>query len=84
MLLKPGKNSELVQSCRPISLLPVLSKVLEIIFLNRLTPIIEMKKILPNHQFGFRKGHGTIKQVHRLVEKIYLSFEKKSTVLPPF
>ena len=43
MVLKPGKNSELVESYRPISLLPVLSKVLEIIFLNRLTPIIEMK-----------------------------------------
>ena len=36
MVLKPGKNGELVQSYRPIGLLPLLSKVLEIIFLNRL------------------------------------------------
>ena len=33
MLLKNGKNTELLESYRPISLLSVLSKVLEIIFL---------------------------------------------------
>ena len=79
MVLKTGKNRELVESCRPICLLPVLSKVLEIIFLNRLTSIVESKKILSNHKFWFRKDHGTIEQVHRLVEKIHLSFEKKSS-----
>ena len=46
MVPKSGKNIELVQSYRPISLLPVFFKVPEIIFLNRLTPIVETKKNL--------------------------------------
>ena len=39
--------------------------------------IVESNKLLPKHQFGFRKKHSTIEQVHRLVEQIYESFEKK-------
>ena len=48
MILKPDKNSELVESYRLISLLLLLSKVLEIIFLNRLTPIVQT-----NHHLSF-------------------------------
>ena len=77
MVLKPGKSATDVKSYRPISLLPVASKVMETLFLGRLMPIIESRNLLPNHQFGFRKQHGTIEQVHRLVEKIFVSFDKK-------
>jgi len=49
---------------RPISLLPILSKILEKILLQRLTPIIEESKLIPSNQFGFRKKHGTIEQAH--------------------
>jgi len=55
---------------RPISLLPVLGKLLEKILLRRLERIVEDKKLLPNEQFGFRKGHDTVSQAIRLVEKI--------------
>ena len=44
--------------------------VFELLFLNRLTPIIEQRSLIPDHQFSFRKGHGTIKQVHRIVNCI--------------
>ena len=60
-------NSEDVKSYRPISLLPMLSKVLELLFLNRLSSII---KEIPDYQLGFWKGHGTIEQVHRVVNLI--------------
>ena len=75
MITKPGKNPNDITSYRPISLLPILSKILEKILL-RLTPIIEKSKLTPSHQFGFRKKHGTIEQVHRLVNKIH-DFETK-------
>lgn len=77
MIQKPGKPADQVTSYRPISLLPVLSKVLESLFIKRLMPIIEENKLIPNHQFGFRKNHGTIEQIHRLVETINSAFESK-------
>lgn len=57
--------------------MPILSKVLESLFLKRLTPIIEANKLIPPHQFGFRKSHGTIEQIHRLVETINAAYESK-------
>lgn len=77
MIQKPGKPTDQVKSYRPISLLSVLSKVLEILFLKRLTPIVNQKELIPDHQFGFRKNHGTIEQIHRLVETIHNAFESK-------
>jgi hypothetical protein len=50
-------------------------KVLEKILLKRLVPIIDEHQLIPKHQFGFRKGHGTIEQIHRLVNKINNDFE---------
>ena len=64
-------------SYRPISLLPLLSKILEKILLQRLTPIIDESKLIASHQFGFRKKHGTIEQAHRLVNKIHNDLEQK-------
>lgn len=77
MIQKPGKPTDQVKSYRPISLLPLLSKVLEILFLKRLMPIVTQKNLIPDHQFGFRKKHGTIEQIHRLVETINNAFESK-------
>lgn len=75
MMLKPGKDPHNPTSYRPISLLPTLSKLLEKAILNIIMPDIE--KIIPNHQFGFRREHGTIEQVHRLTEVIRLAFEER-------
>lgn len=77
MVLKPGKCAGDVKSYRPISLLPIPSKVLEILISRRLMPIIKEKGLIPAHQFGFRKRHGTVEQIHRLVEKINITFERK-------
>lgn len=77
MVPKPGKNTNDVKSYRSISLLPITSKVTEILFLKRLMPIIETNKLIPAHHFGFSQKHGTIEQIHRLIEKINYSSEKK-------
>jgi len=78
MIAKPGeKNPHDMTSDRPISLFPLLSKFLEKILLQRLTPIIDESKLIPSHQFGFRKKHGTIEEVHRLVNKIHNDLENK-------
>lgn len=77
LILKPGKDATETASYRPISLLPVLSKVFERIFVAKLKPLLEEKQIIPNHQFGFRQNHSTVEQVHRLVKKIRGDLEHK-------
>ena len=74
---KPGKDANNVSSYRPISLLPTISKVFERIFADRLDVIIQQKDLLPNHQFGFRKKHSTIQQIHRVTNKIITDFDNK-------
>lgn len=75
MITKPGKEPTLLKSYRPISLLPIMSKLFEKLLLKRIIPIINEKKLLPNHQFGFRKKHSTIEQVHRLISIIEKALE---------
>lgn len=77
LILKPGKDPVEPKSYRPISLLPVLSKVFEKLLLKRLQPVLTSKQLIPEHQFGFRQQHSTIEQIHRIVTKISEDFEKK-------
>ncbi|GFT87273.1 probable RNA-directed DNA polymerase from transposon X-element [Trichonephila clavipes] len=69
-ILKPGKNSALAKSYRPISLLPVLSKLAEKIILARLNDYLEREKILIPEQHGFRPRLSTSHQLLRVVEFI--------------
>lgn len=77
LIHKPGKPSHLPSSYRPISLLPSFSKILEKIIIKRIYPIITEKKIIPDTQFGFRNNHSALHQVHRIVDNIASSLEKK-------
>ena len=42
-----------------------------------MSPIVETKRLIPNHQFGFRQKHLTIEQYHRVVHLINTAFEDK-------
>lgn len=77
MIPKPGKPPHEITSYRPISLLPSMSKLFERLLLKRLKPIIENKKLIPDHQFGFRNKHSTIDQVHRITNVIEQALEEK-------
>ena len=57
-LFKSG-NSMKVNHFRPVSILPVSSKILERLMYNRLLKFIEEFNILYDFQFGFRKFHST-------------------------
>ncbi|KAI4474640.1 hypothetical protein M0804_014746 [Polistes exclamans] len=77
MLSKPNKDPHDVNSYRPISLLPLLSQLLEKIIFIRMKKIISAKNLIPDHQFGFRNKHSTVEQVHRLTNTIITALEKK-------
>lgn len=77
MIPKPGKPPNEKKSYRPISLLPIISKIFEKLLLKRMLPIIEEKRLIPDHQFGFRNNHSTIDQVYRITNEIEKAFEEK-------
>lgn len=77
MIHKEGKPQHEVGSYRPISLLPVISKLFEKMLLVRILKTLHERSIIPDHQFGFRQKHGTTEQVHRVVDQIRNSLENK-------
>lgn len=66
-----------VKLYRRISLLPVISKVFERVFLNGLQPVLIENGVLLDHQFGFHQKHGTVEQAHRIADTIRETMEKK-------
>lgn len=54
-----------------------MSKIVERLLLKRLKSIVEERKLIPNHQFGFREKHSTIEQVHRITDVIEEALEGK-------
>ncbi|GFV35629.1 probable RNA-directed DNA polymerase from transposon X-element [Trichonephila clavipes] len=79
-ILKPGKDPTLPDSFRPISLLPVLSKITEKLIQKRLCQHLNDNDILIPQQHGFRAGLSTSHQLLRVVEYIKTGFrDRKST-----
>lgn len=77
MIGKPGKEPTDVKSYRPISLLPIISKLLEKLVLRRINEDLMPEEWIPDHQFGFRQAHSTIQQSHRITQVINKALEDK-------
>ncbi|KAH8339635.1 hypothetical protein KR074_002912 [Drosophila pseudoananassae] len=84
MIPKPGKSPSDVDSYRPISLLPSLGKIMEMLILNRLFTLENVTSAIPEFQFGFRLQHGTPEQLHRVVNFALEAFEKKEYAVAAF
>lgn len=72
---KPGKDPNSTTSYRPISLLPVISKVLEKLLIQKINSDPNTEEWIPDHQFGFRSNHSTIQQIHRINHEISKALE---------
>jgi len=77
-LLKPLKDPSLPLSYRPISVLSVLSKILERILDRRLVWFLETNKILSHSQYGCRRGRSALMALADLDTRIYEAEEKNS------
>lgn len=69
---------------RPISVLPVLSKILEKVLYKRLIEHLDSHEIISDRQFGFRPKSNTLAATVDLVTKIKSNIDGKNIVLGVF
>lgn len=62
---------------RQISILPIISKVLEKIIFDQIITFVDKHEVLYEHQYGFRKKHDTTGAIMGLVNYILDSIENK-------
>lgn len=70
------KNTLDMNNYRPISILPNISKIFEKAILTYLNNFIELNKILPESQYGFRKNRSTIDAILNLRLKLESNYSK--------
>ena len=75
-VFKSGKP-DTIDNYRPISSLPVFSKIFERLTLNRMESFISRHNILTHCQFGFRKGFSTTHAVIKLLSSIVQAYHQK-------
>src|SRR3978361_443327 len=71
------KKKKHVNNYRPISILPILSKIIEKVANNRLSNFLHQNSLLYNNQYGFRKNSNTENSVLDIVSDIQLKLDKK-------
>ncbi|KAL6417501.1 hypothetical protein ACFW04_012685 [Cataglyphis niger] len=69
-LPKKDKDKTLPVSYRPISLLPNIGKVYEMVINDIINSYCYENKLLPENQFGFRAKHSTIHAINKLTSDI--------------
>ncbi|GBN21685.1 hypothetical protein AVEN_11167-1 [Araneus ventricosus] len=60
---KPNKEANSVRSYRPITLTCIPRKLIERIILRRITHHLMELNLIPEEQYGFRRGHSPIDQI---------------------
>ena len=73
-----------INNYRPVSVLPVFSKVFERIMYNIIFPFLNSFDLLYKYQFGFREKHGTNMALIVLVGEILKALDERKIVLGVF
>ena len=82
-VFKKGDKHQL-DNYRPISILPVFSKIIERIIHDQLTKYFIEHKILYTSQYGFRGGHSTELAAAEMIDKIMSTFVNRKCYLSIF
>jgi retron-type reverse transcriptase len=78
-LFKSGNKNDF-NNYRPISILPIVSKVIESIVFDHIHHYLLENKLLSDKQFGFRKKHSTIDALLGIQKSVLTAVEKKKKV----
>ena len=73
-------DKQLLQNYRPVSLLPVCSKIFERIVFNPMLEFLEENNLLCQHQSGFHSSNSSQSQLLSIVHDIYASFDQIPTL----
>ena len=82
-LFKAGDN-RLMSNYRPISVLPVFSKIFEKIMYSRISNFLKKHDVLYKYQFGFRAGYGTNLALITLINKIITALDRGDIMIGVF
>ena len=82
--LKKVPNINKVNELRPISLLPLPSKILEKIIHNRLIDHLETNELLDTQQGGFRKNNSTVNTTVKFSNDIFNAINKRDITIATF
>jgi hypothetical protein len=69
---------------RPISILPIFSKILERIIYNRLLTYLDKMHILSSNQYGFRKNYSTYMALIELIDSLSHSIDNNEYTIGIF
>ncbi len=78
------ENENLSTNYRPISLLPVISKIFEKVIYNQIYNFFQKQKLFYSAQYGFRTEHSTEFAALELVDRLMLEMDKKNTSINIF
>ena len=82
-IFKSGSSSE-VKNYRPISILPVLSKLFERLLKVQLVEYLDATSLLSNRQFGFRSGRDTSDAILEFLDHCYSSLDRRRHLIAIF
>ncbi|XP_063531092.1 uncharacterized protein LOC134742088 [Cydia strobilella] len=82
-LFKKGDRKD-PNNYRPITIVPVISKIIEKAMCERLTGFLEKNGLLQAEQYGFRRGHSTELACFDLVKYVSESLNSKIPILSIF
>ena len=78
-LFKSGDKCD-IANYRPISLLPVISKIFEKLIHKRLVSFLDKHEVIYRKQFGFRKQHSTQHALHSAVTQVLHGLNSNESV----
>ena len=82
--LKKAGNTNDVSNLRPVSLLPITSKLIEKIVHNRIYKFLENNDILDKRQGGFRPNHSTSNTTATFIDDIYTAMNNNQVLIATY
>jgi len=73
-----------INNYRPISILPILSKIFEKLMFLRLNDFISEYNLISSHQFGFRKSASTSDAISEFLDSVYDSLSARKFLVSIF